>query len=434
MRFDNKNNKQRAKSLKIGELSGVTIPAVPGSVATMRKYASPSPRTQFETLAKSIFTEMIEGRVERDRLMQGLHSHMDTLWDANREAKDTEQVKQNVRDYANSLIELAKAASADELLGMAIDDEKRDEIEAMLRDPMNGKTLDERIKTVRSKLSKQFAYEDKLPLDTPEQVKAAAEALSPAGFRGKKAQIPADKLEAVKAKVRAAYRKAYPDLEVPKHLEKNDMSETNKVAELEKKLETATALAAMNDVEKAHYHTLDSDEKREQFLKFSPEEREATVDMMKAADETYETLKGVTLRKSAVGPEVFEMLKSQDQELVKMRNEQQMQAFVKSAQSDERKHLPGEDLAKAAALRAIDGLPEDVKKTIGEMLNAGNAALGQEFTAKASAHTTLKAGEDKLESLAKAYQAEHKVSYSKAYEEVMNSPEGMAAYNESLGA
>lgn len=366
-RFDGKQTKQIATTLKLTELSGVTVPAHTGANVT-----------------------------------------------------------------------LFKAASAEQLLGMAIDDEKRDEIEAMLRDPMNGKTLDERIKTVRSKLSKRFAYVDgdveKLPLDTPERVKAAAQALSPAGFRGKKVQIPADKLEAVKAKVRAAYRKAYPDLEVPKHLEKNDMSETNKVAELEKKLETATALAAMNDVEKAHYHTLDSDEKRDQFLKFSPEEREATVDMMKAADETYETLKGVTLRKSAVGSDVFEMLKSQDQELVKMRNEQQMQTFVKTAQSDERKHLPGEDMAKAAALRAIDGLSEDVKKTIGEMLNAGNAALGQEFTAKASAHNTLKAGEDKLESLAKAYQAEHKVSYSKAYEEVMNSPEGMAAYNESLGA
>lgn len=430
MRFDGKNNKQRAKSLKIGELSGVTIPAVPGSVATMRKYASPSPRNQFETLAKSIFTEMIEGRVERDRLMQGLHSHMDTLWDANREAKDTEQVKQNVRDYANSLIELAKATSADELLGMAIDDEKRDEIEAMLRDPLNGKTLDERIKTVRSKLSKQFAYEDKLPLDTPEQVKAAAQALSPAGFRGKKVQIPADKLEAVKAKVRAAYRKAYPDLEVPKHLEKNDMSETTKVAELEKKLETATALAAMNDVEKAHYHTLDSDEKREQFLKFSPEEREATVDMMRAADETYMASNGNTLRKSALGADVFEMLKSQDQELVKMRNDQQVQTFVKVAQSDERKHLPGEDLAKAAALRAIDSLPAEVKKTLGEMLNAGNAALGKEFTVKASAHSSMATSQEKFDSLVKSHMTEHKVDIAKATEAVMATEEGQALYGE----
>lgn len=428
MRFDNKNNKQRAKSLKIGELSGVTIPAVPGSVATMRKYASSSPRTQFETLAKSIFTEMIEGRVERDHLMQGLHSHMDTLWDANREAKDTEQVKQNVRDYANSLIELAKAASADELLGMAIDDEKRDEIEAMLRDPLNGKTLDERIKTVRSKLSKQFAYEDKLPLDTPEQVKAAAQALSPAGFRGKKVQIPADKLEAVKAKVRAAYRKAYPDLEVPKHLEKNDMSETNKVAELEKQLATATALAAMNDVEKAHYHTLDSDEKRDQFLKFSPEEREATVDMMKAADETHTLSDGTVIQKSQTPN--FDLVKAQDVRIAKMERDARIETFCKAAQGETRNHLPGEVTAKAEALEYIDAAPESVKKTIGEMLNAGNAALGKEFTVKASGHNSMATSQDKFDALVKSHMTEHKVDIAKATEAVMATEEGQALYGE----
>ena len=392
-RFDNKTTKQVATTLKITEWSGVTRGAHEGAnVVLCKAFGEPTENPEtFEVFAKSIFSDMIGGREVRDRIMNGLMASMDTLYEANREAKDTDALKQNITDYATKVMELCKAGE-------------------------------------------NFAYVDgdtkKLPLDTPQRVKDASAALSPGGFRGKKVQIPADKLEAVKAKVRAAYRKAYPDLDIPKHLEKYDMSDTNKVAELEKQLATANALASLNDVEKAHYHTLDSDEKRAQFLKQSPEEREATVDMMKAADETYTASNGNTLRKSALGTDVFEMLKSQDEELVKMRDEQQVQSFIKVAQGDERKHLPGEDVAKAAALRAIDALPADVKKTIGEMLNAGNASLGKEFTVKASGHTQMATSQETFDTLVKSHMDEHKVDIGTATQAVMNTAEGEALYGE----
>lgn len=51
----------------------------------------------------------------------------------------------------------------------------------------------------------------KLRIDDAEHVKAAAQALSPAGLMGNKVQIPSEDVGAVKRKVKAAYKKFYPD-------------------------------------------------------------------------------------------------------------------------------------------------------------------------------------------------------------------------------
>ena len=372
MRADGKNTKQVATSLKLSELSGVTVPAHTGANVTLFKCADS--QDMFVTLAKSAFNDVLmreqnerQAREELQPVMETLSQAECALWTANRDAMengDTDQVRQNIVAYATSLLTMQKKKDVSEVLGIAIDDSKKDEIEDMLADPLNGDTLEERIKTVRSKLKKSG---------------------------------------------------------------ESDMTE-QEIALLKSQLAEAVALGSMNDTQKAHYQTITDETEKSAFAKMSASDRDATVEILKQADETYETASGTTLKKSAVGAEVFAMLKSQDEELVKMRNDNLTTQFVKAAQSDANKHLPGEDLAKASALRAIDGLPAEVKKTIGEMLSAGNAALGQEFTVKASAHTVMKVGEDKLDSLAKAHASEHNVSYSKAYEAVMNTPEGQALY------
>lgn len=403
-RFDGKNTKQIATSLKITEWSGVTRGAHDGAHVTICKVADD--QVIFTDLVKATFTEALTeqqneraAREQLEPLMEQYYAAGDALWESNRDAfkdGDTDQVKQNIRDYAMSLMTLAKQGASDY---------------AYVPDPEKKSTW-------------------KLPIDTPEHISAAAAALSPGGFRGNRVEIPEADRAAVVARVRAAWLKAYPDKsedDMPESLKKQEDDEMSDKAEIAK----YKALAEMTDAQKAHFHAIDNDESREAFLKMSPEDRDATVDLAKGADEEYETSKGVTLKKSAVGAEVFELLKSQDQDLVKMRNAQEMAEFVKVAGDDLHKHLPGEVLAKAAALRAIGGLSAEVQKTIGEMLKAGNAAIGEEFTVKASGHTKISSAEDTLTGLAKAYAEKHNVSFAKAYDHVMDTPEGMAAFNEA---
>lgn len=80
----------------------------------------------------------------------------------------------------------------------------------------------------------------------PGIVGAALAALGP-GFRGQKVQIPAGDLAAVKAKVRAAWRKAHPgaaDADVPAILKGGDtMSDAEQLAELRKAIDAAVAEA-----------------------------------------------------------------------------------------------------------------------------------------------------------------------------------------------
>lgn len=124
MRYDGKENKQRATKIVIGELSGVTVPAVTGSDATLRKFAADAPREAFVTLAKSTFMEVLAERENRDAaelvlkpVLEQLGRAECALWSANREAMEegnTEQVKQNIRDYGMLLLTMNKAKSVEQ--------------------------------------------------------------------------------------------------------------------------------------------------------------------------------------------------------------------------------------------------------------------------------------------------------------------------------
>lgn len=400
-RSDGKNNKQIATALKISEWSGVTRGAHDGAHVTICKVADD--KTVFTDLVKASFTEVLTeqlneraAREQLEPMMDMYYAAGDALWESNHDAfkdGDTDQVKQNIRDYAMSLMTLAKQGASDY---------------AYVPDPENKSTW-------------------KLPIDTPEHISAAAAALSPGGFRGNRVEIPEADRAAVVARVRAAWLKANPDKsqdDMPESLKKKEDDEMSDKAELAK----YKALAEMTDAHKAYYHTVDNDEARDAFLKMSPEERDTTVELAKGADEEYEMTDGTVIVKSQTPS--FDVIKAQDLRIAKMEQEQNTQQFVKAAQSDERKHLPGESLAKAAALQFVDGAPEAVKKTLNEMLNAGNAAIGSEFTVKASAHTTMGSAEQKLDSLAKAHAEQHKVSYGDAYAAVMATPEGQKIYEE----
>ena len=103
--------------------------------------------------------------------------------------------------------------------------------------------------------------------ETPKQVGAAIAALSPGGFRGQRVQIPAKELEAVKVKVRAAWKKVNPDKdpsEMPKHMmdekRRMNMSEIHKLLQLSEEAtdeEVEAKLAEMVDEKKKLSETVD---------------------------------------------------------------------------------------------------------------------------------------------------------------------------------
>jgi len=405
MRFDGKTNKQRATAIKIGELSGVTVPAVQGSVATMRKYATPE-TDEFQDLAKAVFSEVMETKAVEEStremlepLLDHLYRSQDALWDANRDAMkkgNAEEVKQNLREFAMSIMTLAKAAPSDpSAYAYAPDKEK----------PSGWK----------------------LRIDTPAHISAAAAALSPEGFRGNPVEIPAADRKAVVARVRAAWLKAYPDkseADMPDSLKKvNDMPENVNVEELQ-------ALAVMTDAQKAHYATL-SDDDKSAFVKMSADERTATVDLLKTTEETYTTSKGVSLVKSALPAGVFEMLKSQDEDLMKLRGEQELQGFVKTAEADYQ-YLPGTALAKAAVLRDVAKMDKGVAETLTAALKAGNAAMKPQFEQHATpgGDGMAKSAQEEFDGMVKVHAKEHNVTMAKATEAVMATDAGAKLYEQ----
>ena len=158
----------------------------------------------------------------------------------------------------------------------------------------------------------------------------------------------------------------------------------------------------------------------------------ATIEAMNAAeiaknDATIE-VGGEVVRKSVVGDGVFKLLKAQAEDLAKAREATELAAFEKKAKEDFG-NLPGEDLAKAKVLRAVDALDAEVKGELEKMLAAANAAMAKSFKPLgADGGGEFAKAEDELESLAKAYASEHSVSFSKAYSEVMKTDRGRELY------
>jgi hypothetical protein len=165
----------------------------------------------------------------------------------------------------------------------------------------------------------------------------------------------------------------------------------------------------------------------------------SVADLTKAADITKndEVLKvGETeVRKSAVGEANFAFMKAQQAEITKARDETEMERLTKRA-SDELGQLPGEPIAKAKALKAVNGMPAEEKATIETMLKAGQAAIAKGFTKFGVGHGAPDAGdpEGKLEAMAKAKAEKENVPYATAYDKVLKSAEGAALYGEMRNA
>ncbi len=167
-----------------------------------------------------------------------------------------------------------------------------------------------------------------------------------------------------------------------KEITKEDIDSAVKKAleEQNGKLEKAEKLSTMNDSQKVYYEKLD-ESKQDDFLKMSSGDMDKEIESFKKSDDTLE-MNGTTITKSAIGDEAFKILKAQNEQIAKTNAENveinkrlDKEKFEKSA-SELFTYLPGTVEEHGRVLKAIDGLDEDIQKSINTMLKSGEAAMG----------------------------------------------------------
>lgn len=153
-------------------------------------------------------------------------------------------------------------------------------------------------------------------------------------------------------------------------------AEKDKTAKAEAAKAQAETVAKFSTDEREFFEKAD-DKGKAEFLADKPEARAAKVALAKSSDETFKMADGTTIRKSEVGAPAFAVMKSQEariakqaEDLAKSNDAVALAGFTKRA-TDEMAHLPGEVVAKAALLKAIDGIGEEEKKTLKAIVDAG---------------------------------------------------------------
>lgn len=198
-------------------------------------------------------------------------------------------------------------------------------------------------------------------------------------------------------------------------------------------LQLAKAYGALTDAHKAHAASLPEGDERNAFITLPAEKRDAIVKAATAEDPVvYTCLDGTELRKSA-GDLVIRLAKQADEatrELAAEKAARSNDRLSKRA-SEELGNLPGEEVAKVALLRAVEGISDEaVRKQVDGLLKAANERGGAAFEQFGTAAKSSDVGnaETKLEELAQKRATENGITFHKAYAEVLGTPEGRALY------
>ena len=216
-------------------------------------------------------------------------------------------------------------------------------------------------------------------------------------------------------------------------------------ANLEAALAKAEAIAKMSDAEKAAMADMDEAEKAK-FMAAKPEDREKEVAKRRESNPVIYKSKttGAEYRKSD-DPRLVDMAKRDDErevELAKMREAAVDEAFQKRA-STELAKFPGDLATKAALLKAVSGIKdEDVRKNIGELLKGVSGKLSvmlkevgtsrDDTSGDDTDGDVKKAAETSLDKMARDYMSKNAgVSFAKAYDAVLATPEGQKLYAQS---
>lgn len=361
MRTDNTTNLRRAKKMTIGFLSGVTEPAHEGATAKIMKFKSETDGTK---LLKSVFSAALA----ETNLQQQVNDIISNAWPLNealREAaediaKDDSIVDKNaaLSQAVNEYI-VAMQIAAQGKLNQPVYKAKKTE------DGVEFPATDYAYVPDAEKPSTWKLRLTSTPGGEPDaRIVGAAVAALGKGYRGNKVEIPESDLPGVIKRVESAWLKANPEKskddlpDVLKKVGNNDMSE----------LEKYKALAKMSDVHKA-YHDALPEADQEGFRTMEPTARDALIAMNQ--DESFITLSGETIHKSKAGP-LYSVLKSQDAELVKARENTKLQK-ARERVAAEFPDLPGTVDEKIAQVIALDSLPEAQRGAVEKQLTQANA-------------------------------------------------------------
>jgi hypothetical protein len=198
------------------------------------------------------------------------------------------------------------------------------------------------------------------------------------------------------------------------------------VSELSGQLADAQKMAGMSDAEKQYMTGMKDDEKKA-FTDMKPEDRKKRMEMSKSMDESIE-VNGVVLTKSALGADMFSVIKSQqaqlekqEQEVRKAREMAITATFVRKA-SEQYSHVPGTNEELGMLLRETADISKGAQDTLASVLEALEKSNAKAFVSKG--HTDGADDEgvspiDKLDSIAKSYATENNVDYATAYSVVI---------------
>lgn len=199
-------------------------------------------------------------------------------------------------------------------------------------------------------------------------------------------------------------------------------------------LAKANQLAAMTDIQKAHYNSL-PDAEKEVFLAKSEADKNAILKNLESANPViYKAADGSEFRKND-DPRLVAMAKSSDEnaKVAKAATDALAKADLEKRAVEFYKNSPGTPEQKGAMLKALESIPDEaVRKAAIESAKAGDNALAAAFVRKgAGGGTDVDSNAaTELEKMAKKYETDNKVSYAKAYDAVIQTTEGSKLYEQ----
>ncbi len=240
----------------------------------------------------------------------------------------------------------------------------------------------------------------------------------------------------------AALNAAFAAAALGKTQPEDDMPEkTDKTAEEIQALEESLALTRLfvgfNDAARTHFENLDEVGKR---VFATKGEIERTVEIAKSleTDVVYKDSAGAVYRKSD-DPRLIELAKraDEDRKVAKADREALEQERLEKRAADELAGLPGTATEKAAALRALEAIPNQAHREAAlKAIKAGGAAISAGFDTLGTTEVQSQLGLDvesddpnaQLEVLAREHAKTNKVSLGKAYREVTKTDAGRKLY------
>ncbi|PHS61188.1 MAG: hypothetical protein COB09_18545 [Thalassobium sp.] len=375
MRADGNTNKQVASKLVLKEISGVPIGAQTGSTVAMVKTGND------EELAKNLFLAAVENM----EVQESIRSVIYKMWDYTDAFEDAAyDIIWNITKYDDPTASFGEVLQS---FGATIQDMKKSEEDFTALNKSGALRI------------RKFAKE-------VQELNKSTEAVP--------ATIPKKDIEMSKTDDKVT-------------------DDGKKVLELTKQVAVLTALASMTDLHKSHYATL-NDTNKAIFQEMETEGRDALVKAATSEDPVvFTNLEGIEFRKSC-DPAMLAMAKNMDAMVTtnKALEASQLTSLYKSRVGVELSHVPGAEEHKVALLKAVDTISDvTVKNEVMKIVTAQNVGMKKAFNIEGvTTEKSVTDANDELDAMAKTHQDKHGVTFTVAYDAVLNTKEGEALYKQ----